>query len=110
MTPLSATELPAVGPASIPIVPEDPERSVLDPLADDDDDPLVGGRFDKCLGFEVLPFPFNDSGTFLPNENECIPFVSASAFKSTVWLHRIEHRKWKYSPPVVRSAVLSKTN
>lgn len=77
------TESPTVGPDNSPsnpispIVPEEPEeveRTVLGPPADDDT--LLGGRFDNCLGFEVLPFPFNDSGTFLPNENECIPFVS----------------------------------
>jgi hypothetical protein len=31
---------------------------------------------DKCLQYEVFPSPFNESGTFLPNENECIPYVS----------------------------------
>ena len=81
--PRSSTELPpaaASEPASSPIIVQEEdgevERSVLEPVATADVDSLAGGRFDKCLGFEVLPFPFNDSGTFLPNENECIPFVS----------------------------------
>ena len=78
----STAQLPTVDPIIVPEEPDEVERTFVESLtatadAKEDDDPLVGGRFDKCFGFEVLPFPFNDSGTFLPNENECIPFVSA---------------------------------